>query len=285
MPPSILRAMIWRVVPLSTARNRRSKRNLLPAAPMKSRTVRHALSGERRSPRPSCWRKTVALSVGRRKRMVSTLGMSTPSLKRSTVKMTWSVPRSSAVDVRERETRKRLDGREDVLAALRSLPADEELAEGAVAEHLSESGAALLEEPLPMRDEEEPMPRQGATQPRVIEGGDQRLAGSGGGDHEVPVMPLISLDLEGLEDVLLVRVRAKVEDPEVGRDLTVRALRREGALDTLPVARGVVANELVRSPVRLEGSAELGELWGGVPLREPHVPLQSLEQRGVGQVR
>lgn len=37
-------------------------------------------------PRPNCWRKTVALSVGRRKRMVSISGMSTPSLKRSTTK-------------------------------------------------------------------------------------------------------------------------------------------------------------------------------------------------------
>lgn len=34
----------------------------------------------------NCWRKTVALSVGRRNRMVSISGMSTPSLKRSTTK-------------------------------------------------------------------------------------------------------------------------------------------------------------------------------------------------------
>src|SRR5581483_11811832 len=55
---------------------------------MKSSTVRHGLSSARRRPRPSCCRKTVALSVGRRKSTVSISGTSTPSLKRSTVKRT-----------------------------------------------------------------------------------------------------------------------------------------------------------------------------------------------------
>ena len=54
---------------------------------MKSSTVRQGLSSARRRPRPSCWRKTVALSVGRRKSTVSISGMSTPSLNRSTVKI------------------------------------------------------------------------------------------------------------------------------------------------------------------------------------------------------
>ena len=48
-----------------------------------------------RSPRPSCWRKTVALSVGRSMSTVSTSGRSTPSLKRSTAKMVRSSPRRS----------------------------------------------------------------------------------------------------------------------------------------------------------------------------------------------
>ena len=39
---------------------------------------------DRRSPRPSCWRNSVGLSVGRSIRTVSTAGTSTPSLKRST---------------------------------------------------------------------------------------------------------------------------------------------------------------------------------------------------------
>ena len=76
-----------RVTPVS-ARYRRSKRNSAFCSPMKSSTVRHGLSSASRSPRPSCWRKTVALSVGRRNSTVSISGMSTPSLNRSTVKST-----------------------------------------------------------------------------------------------------------------------------------------------------------------------------------------------------
>ena len=52
----------------------------------------------RRSPRPSCWRNTVALSVGRRKSTVSTSGTSTPSLNRSTVKSTRSSPRLKCLE-------------------------------------------------------------------------------------------------------------------------------------------------------------------------------------------
>ena len=45
-----------------------------------------------RSPRPSCWRKSVGLSVGRSRSSVSTAGTSTPSLKRSTVNTTLHFP-------------------------------------------------------------------------------------------------------------------------------------------------------------------------------------------------
>jgi hypothetical protein len=50
-------------------------------------TVSTTLPSARRSPRPNCWRKIVALCVGRSNRMVSTCGRSRPSLKRSTAKM------------------------------------------------------------------------------------------------------------------------------------------------------------------------------------------------------
>ncbi len=93
--------MIEARVPPTIARKRASKRNRRCAPPMKSRTVRHALSGRRRSPRPSCWRKSDALSVGRRNSTVSTSGTSTPSLSRSTEKTArrsprWSLSRASA---------------------------------------------------------------------------------------------------------------------------------------------------------------------------------------------
>lgn len=49
-----------------------------------------------RRPRPSCWRKRVGLSVGRRRRRVSTTGTSTPSLKRSTEKTNYRTRVSSS---------------------------------------------------------------------------------------------------------------------------------------------------------------------------------------------
>ena len=72
----------------------RAKRNSLRWWPTKSSTVRTALSRVGASPRPSCCRKIVALSVGRRNSTVSTSGTSRPSLKRSTVKRTFTSPRS-----------------------------------------------------------------------------------------------------------------------------------------------------------------------------------------------
>jgi len=48
---------------------------------MKSRTVRQALPSASRRPRPSCWRKSVALSVGEGRGPCSISGTSTPSVE------------------------------------------------------------------------------------------------------------------------------------------------------------------------------------------------------------
>ena len=53
---------------------------------------RTACSVVLRRPRPSCWRNSVGLSVGRSIRIVSTSGTSTPSLNRSTEKTTRTRP-------------------------------------------------------------------------------------------------------------------------------------------------------------------------------------------------
>src|SRR3546814_9616716 len=71
--------------------------------PTKSRTVQMLLFASRRSPRPSCCRRTVGLSVGRSKSKVSTDGTSTPSLKRSTEKTTRISPAASACRARSEE--------------------------------------------------------------------------------------------------------------------------------------------------------------------------------------
>ena len=70
------------------APSRRSNRNSRCCCPIRSITVRYGLPSARRRPRPSCWVKTVALSVGRSSSTVSTLGTSTPSPSTSTEKTT-----------------------------------------------------------------------------------------------------------------------------------------------------------------------------------------------------
>ena len=82
--------------PPRSARRRRSKRNSFRCVPTKSRTVHALFPKVFRSPRPSCWRNRVGLSVGRSNRSVSTLGMSMPSLKRSTVKTALNLPSDSS---------------------------------------------------------------------------------------------------------------------------------------------------------------------------------------------
>ena len=78
--PSLISFSTFLSVFESRAANLSSKLYLLFACPIKSSTVRHSLSSARRSPRPSCCKKTVRLSVGRRNRTVFISGMSTPSL-------------------------------------------------------------------------------------------------------------------------------------------------------------------------------------------------------------
>ena len=78
-----------------SATSRRSKRNWRCCCPIRSITVRYGLWSARRRPRPSCCVNTVALSVGRSSRTVSTVGTSTPSPRTSTEKIARSSPTSS----------------------------------------------------------------------------------------------------------------------------------------------------------------------------------------------
>jgi hypothetical protein len=63
-PASACRSTSARVPPL-TARSRWCQRNWRRCWVMRSTTVQTALPSAQRSPRPRCWRNTVALSVGR----------------------------------------------------------------------------------------------------------------------------------------------------------------------------------------------------------------------------
>ena len=73
--------------------------------PTKSRTVQNALPVDLRSPRPSCCRNSVGLSVGRSISTVSTAGTSTPSLNRSTENTTRTRPAARSRSAASRSAR------------------------------------------------------------------------------------------------------------------------------------------------------------------------------------
>jgi hypothetical protein len=64
-----------------------------------------ALARVLRRPRPSCWRNSVGLSVGRSMSTVSTSGTSTPSLNRSTENTTFTVPAARSRSAASRSAR------------------------------------------------------------------------------------------------------------------------------------------------------------------------------------
>src|SRR5690606_35501471 len=68
----------------------------------RSITVKWLLCGALRRPRPSCWVKRVADSVGRSSNRTSTSGTSTPSPRTSTEKTQRSSPRANRSSSRER---------------------------------------------------------------------------------------------------------------------------------------------------------------------------------------
>ena len=97
-----------RRVPPRRARKRRSKRNSLRWVPTKSSTVQNVLPVGLAQPRPSCWRNSVGLSVGRSMSTVSTAGTSTPSLNRSTENTTCTVAGGAGPAGRRRARRRGL---------------------------------------------------------------------------------------------------------------------------------------------------------------------------------
>ena len=107
-----------------------------------------------------------------------------------------------------------LDGREDVLPFFGEFAVDVELTERAVAQHLTERGARLLEDLASMREKEEPRARACAlARPQVVEGSDDGLPRSGRGDDEVAKAAMKrALGRETVEDLELERKRLKREE-------------------------------------------------------------------------
>src|SRR4051794_9387654 len=96
-----------------------------------------------------------------------------------------------------------------------------------------------------------------------------------------------ALDVEAVEDALLMRIWIDVEAGEGDRpiaDAPLRVLVERPAESSL-VAGGVVLLEVGVFPVDLKGRAHPVDQVRHLRLRETHVPLETIEQRRVGQIR
>ncbi len=126
-----------------------------------------------------------------------------------------------------------------------------------------------------MGDEQQPRSPRCAG---VVERGDHGLARAGGRDDEVAVAAVrVALRGQGLEDLLLVRVGADLQP----RDDRRRRLAPERRPQPLGVERAgrVVGDERRIGPVAVEGPLELAHQVRRRDRRQPHVPLQPVDQR------
>ena len=76
---------------------------------------------------------------------------------------------------------------------------------------VAERRQALLEDLLPVRDEEQPRARQRLPKPRVVDRGHDGLAGSGRGDQQVAVVAALARQRNLLEQALLERLRPELD--------------------------------------------------------------------------
>jgi hypothetical protein len=176
-----------------------------------------------------------------------------------------------------------LDGREHVVAARDRRAAGDQLAEPAIEQDLAERVARLLDDLHPVRQVQEPRRRRGRLT-RVVERGDDGLARTGGGDHEVArVAALDALGAQAVEDDLLIRVRLWRQAARRGPRRGV-ALERAGQLVSVGRVPRIVALEFRILPEGLEGAGEVVDHVRQVAAGHLHHPLVAGAERRRGEV-
>ena len=158
--------------------------------------------------------------------------------------------------------------------------ADPKLTEARVTEGVRERRAALLEDLLPVRDEQQPVTRQPFAKARVVDRRHDRLARAGCGDEEVPVPPVRARELDLLEQPLLKRHRGRSRSG-CSRSVCLR-------LPSAPCARGTRSRSYgTKSPLSqydVEDGGHLRDDVGVANAGDSNVPLEPGDQRRVRQV-
>jgi hypothetical protein len=162
-----------------------------------------------------------------------------------------------------------------------------DLAERAVAQDGPERGTALLENSLPVSHEQHreitarPLPQLPVVQCRH-----HGLAGPGGRHDEVAMaIVTLALDHQPLEHSLLVRIGMDIEpDERDARASVAVSVSAQRAIEPLPAGGWVVPLEMLGRPVGLKHRAHPFDHILRVDRREPHIPLEPVEQRGMREV-
>ena len=168
---------------------------------------------------------------------------------------------------------------EHVLEAGRFDATDPQLAEARIAERVPERRERLRQDLLAMGDEQEGRPAPSVDLRGVVERRHDRLARAGGGDEQVPVMTLRTGQRDLLEQARLERQRVQLGRRQHDPVAASLALQAGGELG------GVVVDEILVLPVRLEDGPHLVDDVGVARGRDAHVPLETVDLRHLREVR
>ena len=172
---------------------------------------------------------------------------------------------------------------EECLIAVGCVAVIPHVAEVVVVQHEAERLQTLLENLLPMGDEQQTRAAVGFFETLIVEGRDDSLTGSGGSHHEVlEVVVHLALYAQPLQHVALIVLGFdEVEFTVVDGCLAVLV---KCLLQPFVVDAGAVGLEVLALPIAVEGVGHLMQDVGQFHLRHLEVPLQSGSQCGTAHV-
>ncbi|MFM2089738.1 MAG: hypothetical protein RLZZ127_227 [Planctomycetota bacterium] len=143
-----------------------------------------------------------------------------------------------------------------------------------------------MEKLLAMGQEQETGARlAGLAEAAVVEGRDHRLAGAGGGHHQVAPMPTGPRRIKGIEDAHLEIVGPQVVLAYRHLGLAAGSVEAVGQVGAIVGVVGIEAPELAVLPQPVEGGREGVQQVGGVMLGRLERPFQAAAQGGDTDIR
>ena len=169
-----------------------------------------------------------------------------------------------------------LDGCEHGIEPLRSVLGDPKLTEAWIANGVPEGRPGLLEDLLPMCDEQQSRSWHRRADAGVVHGCHDGLSRSGRGDEQVPVVSPQPRHGDLLEEALLKRSQVQL------RRWQFEPMVLDGRLCPLEEHCPLVRLEVIALPVGVKDCRDLGDHIGVAQPRHSNVPLQPGHQARCG---